>query len=294
LTLANQLENKQDDSIPTHWRDWLTGIFPSYVTAPFSDRFEDFWQWVWAIRKGTRPHPFIAIWPRGGAKSTSAELAAIRLGATNERLYGWYCCEVQDQANQHIGTIADILEGNPDVAHYYPKMAQRQVGKYGQSKGWRRERLRCANDFIIDAIGLDMARRGSKVKENRPDFIILDDIDGKHDTPATTLKKKEIITTSLLPAGSDDVAILFIQNLIIPDGIAAQLAGVSDIEAGFLSDRIVSGPYQAIENLVYQANENGGYTIIAGEPTWAGQDIAICQDAINTWGLSAFLKEATT
>lgn len=234
----------------------------------------------------------MAIWPRGGAKSTSAELAAIRLGATKERVYIWYCCEVQDQADQHVGTIADILEGNPQIARYYPELAQREVGKYGQSKGWRRERLRAANGLIIDAIGLDTARRGSKAKENRPDFIIFDDIDGKHDTPKTTLKKKETITASLLPAGSDDVAVLFIQNLIIPEGIAAQLAGTSEIKADFLTDRIISGPYKAIDDLAYQANPDGGYSIIAGGPTWEGQNLAVCQDAVNTWGLSAFLKEA--
>jgi hypothetical protein len=293
METAGKLQDLHRKKIPPlDWQEWLTTIFPTYVTAPFAQRHTEFWQWVWSIRKGIRPAPLVAIWPRGGTKSTSAELAAIRLGAESHRLYGWYCCEVQDQADQHVGTIADILEGNEQLAAYYPEMAQREVGKYGQSKGWRRQRLRCANGFILDAIGLDTARRGAKAKENRPDFIILDDIDGKHDSPKTTQKKKDTLTTSLLPAGSDDAAILFIQNMIIPDGIAAQLAGVSDIEASFLADRRVSGPYKAIDDLAYEATEGGGYTIIAGTPTWDGQNIQVCQDAINTWGLSAFLKEA--
>ncbi len=295
LRAAAELERRRRTGwrqAPADWQDWLKTLFPSYVTAPFSDRHLEFWEWIWAIRRGSRPSPFIAIWPRGGAKSTSAELAAIRLGATKERVYCWYACEIQEQADMHVGTIADILEGNPNLARYYPEMAEREVGKYGQSKGWRRQRLRASNGFIIDAIGLDTARRGSKAKENRPDFIILDDTDGKHDTPKTTLKKNEIITTSLLPAGSDDVAVLFIQNLIIPDGIAAQLANVSEVKADFLTDRIVSGPYKALDNFAYQANENGGYTIVSGQPTWEGQNLTVCQDAINTWGLSAFLKEA--
>jgi hypothetical protein len=276
---------------PTDWHDWLPTLFPSYVTASFSQRHVEFWEWVWAIVKGIRPAPFIGIWPRGGAKSTSAELAVIRLGGAGQRLYGWYCSEVQDQADQHIATIADILESNPRVAEHYPLMAQREVGKYGQSKGWRRERLRCANGFILDAIGLDTARRGSKAKENRPDFLVFDDIDGKHDSPKTTLKKKEIITTSLLPAGSDDAAVLFIQNRIIPDGIASQLANVSDVAADFLTDRIVSGPYKAIDNLATEVRDGHTY-IISGTPTWEGQNLQICQDAINTWGITAFLKEA--
>ena len=98
------------------------------------------------------------------------------------------------------------------------------MSKYGTSRGWRRNRLRTAGGFTIDAVGLDTAARGLKVEEQRPDLIFLDDIDGKHDTLATTAKKIATLTTSVLPAGSSNVAVIFVQNLIIKDGVASRLA----------------------------------------------------------------------
>src|SRR5690554_6819177 len=160
------------------WEKWLASLFPNYVYAPFADRHRALWEWVWAIEAGVRPRPFVAVWPRGGAKSTSAELATVAVGARRRRRYTWYISETQDQADKHVETIAALLE-SPKVAHYYPEMAERKIGKYGNSRGWRRQRLRTASGFTIDALGLDRASRGAKVEEQRPDLMIFDDIDDK-------------------------------------------------------------------------------------------------------------------
>ena len=90
---------------------------------------------------------------------------------------------------------------------------------------------------------------------------------------------------------------LFIQNIIHNESIAARLG---DGRADFLMDRIVSGPFPAVDGLEYEArttkNEDGlpesKFYITHGVPTWVGQDLETCQHQINTWGLKAFLKEA--
>lgn len=275
------------DPAPRNWRQWLRVLFPSYVSAPFAQRHAELWDWVWSIETGERPRPFVAIWPRGGAKSSSAELATVMLGARAKRKYAWYVSETQDQADKHVETIAALLE-SARVERYYPEMAERQVGKYGNARGWRRQRLRTASGYTIDALGLDRASRGARVEEYRPDLLIFDDIDDKLDTAATTRRKIDIITTSLMPAGSGDAAILMIQNLIKPDGVFAQLA---DGRAEFAHDRILSGPYPAIDGFAYE--ERGGeYVITGGTPTWEGQNLEICQNQIRTWGISAFLSES--
>ena len=269
------------------WRRWLREIFPSYVTQDFSPRHVEFWEWTQRLRPSLRPPALIAIWPRGGGKSTSVELAVIRIGARKARRYVWYCCEVQDQADKHVETISSMLE-TKTVEAAYPELATRMVGKYGSSKGWRRSRLRTASGLTVDAIGLDTAARGAKVEEQRPDLIVMDDVDGKHDSPATIKKKIEIITNSLLPAGSNDCAILFVQNVIHPDSIAAQLV---DGRADFIMDRKVSGPYPAVDGLTYEQRE-GKFYITGGVASWEGQNLQVCQEQINTWGLTAFLQEA--
>ena len=273
---------------PSDWREWLTALFPRYVTAPFGARHIEFWEWIDAIQIDKEPRPLTAFWGRGGAKSTSAELGCTRVGATNKRKYIWYVSSTQDKADGHVDSIASLLE-DPNVEKYYPELAQRKLGKFGNSKGWRRSRLRTASGFTVDALGLDTGARGVKVEDQRPDMIVLDDVDELHDSFATTAKKIETITKSVLPSGANgNCAILFIQNLIHSDSIASQLA---DGRADYLTNRIISGPHPAIIGLTYE-QRGGRFMITGGTATWEGQNLEICQSQMDKWGLSAFLQEA--
>ncbi len=275
--------------ILTNWQERLPQIYPHYFSKPFASYHHEMWQWVEDMPE-TSPPAFIAIWPRGGGKSTGAEVAAVELGASGKRLYCWYVRSTQDLADKSVENIAAILGGDR-IEEYYPAMSQPKMGKHGKPKAWRRNRLVTSNNFTIDALGLDTAARGTKDEERRPDLIILDDIDGRHDGIAKTTKKMEIIKESILPAGAlGTVAVLAIQNAIIPDGIFSQLA---DGRADFLLDRIVSGPHPAAHNLTYKQIEDGTFKIISADPTWPeGQGIKIMQSQINLWGLTAFNREA--
>jgi len=269
------------------WQDWVPNTFPQYAVYSFAEHHTEFWDWVWAIEKKKRPQPFVGIWPRGGGKSSSAEMAAVAVAARRVRRYIWYCCETQEQADQHVTTIADMLESNI-IEKNHPTLAERELGKYGAAKAWRRNRLRTPS-MTIDAIGLDTARRGARVKEDRPDMMIFDDIDSKHDSPRTINKKKEVITTSLLPAGSVDLAVLMMQNLIHVDSVFSQLV---DGRAAFLFDKRISGPHPAVIDLTYEEKPEGGYEVTGGIPIWEGQDLKIVEGQINDWGPSAFEHES--
>ena len=272
---------------PARWDKWLQALFPAYFSKPFADRHGQLWEWVEAIKPGIRPAPFFGIWGRGGAKSMNAEGAVIRLAAKDVRKYAWYISSTQDKADQHVDTIGAMLEDS-ETNKYYPDLSDRAINKFGNSKGWRRSRLRTASGFTVDALGLDTGARGAKIEENRPDFMIIDDIDDLFDTTKTTLKKLKILSQTILPAGSGDCAVLFVQNLITPDSVASRLL---DGRADFLSDKIVSGPHPAIENLEYEQID-GRFMITGGEPTWEGQNLEICQEQIFQWGLSSFLQES--
>jgi hypothetical protein len=237
------------------------------------------------------PDPFVGIWSRGGGKSTGAEATAPLLGGRGIRNYCWYVRGTQDQADKSVENIASMLESKT-MEDYYPLLSERALSKFGKPRGWRRQRLITQAGFTVDALGLDTAARGIKKEEHRPDLIIFDDIDEKHDTPKTTKKKIESMTHSIIPAGSPDVAVIAIQNLIIPDGIFSRLA---DGRAEFLKRRIVSGPHPAAHNLTYEQVEKDGrleYVVTGGEPTWEGQNLKVIEDQINLWGIGAFLKEA--
>jgi hypothetical protein len=172
-------------------------------------------------------------------------------------------------------------------------MADRLIGKFGNSKGWRRNRVRTATGFTVDALGLDTAARGVKLEDQRPDLIVLDDIDAHDDSPRLVARKIDAITLKLLPAGAPDLRVIAIQNLIHRDGVFARLA---DGRARFLARRQVSGPVPAVEGLVtrheVQPDGSGRDVVVAGVCTWPGQSLERVQAKIDDWGLPAFLAEA--
>jgi predicted phage terminase large subunit-like protein len=283
MGLADQLS-------PDHelrpWRDWLAQHFPHYTTAPFGERHLRFWQWVTDLEPGVRPRPRVEVWPRGGAKSTTIELGCAYLGAAPapRRHYVLYVSETQAQANKHVQAIAAMLERVG---------IRRALNEYGASKGWRHEEIRTANGFNVTAFGLDAGMRGVKLDEYRPDVIVMDDIDGRHDTEATREKKIATITETILPAGSIDCAVIVIQNKITADSIVAQLC---DGRADFLHDRLPAVVEPAVIDLQYDrvidAEGLPKYQITGGEPTWEGQNLATCERQLNDWGKDAFMREA--
>ncbi len=247
----------------------------------------DYWDWLWAVRKGVMPRPYVAVWGRGAAKSTNAEVGAVALGTRGQRRYILYVCGTQPQADDHVGNIALLLESD-QVAKYYPEHSVRFVGKFGNPRGWRRNRLSTAAGLTIDAVGLDvMGTRGVKLGNERPDVIIFDDIDHLSDGTDTIAKKIGVVTKTILPAGALDVAVCVAQNLVTRNGIVSQLV---DGRADFLARAIVSGPHPLIADLEYEGVGKDA-VITGGTPTWDVIDLAACQAKIGLMGLRAFLAE---
>lgn len=237
-----------------------------------------------SLEAGQRSRDYIAIWPRGGAKSTTVELAVARLEATGRRRFVLYVSETQAMANKHVQAIASLLERLG---------VERSINQYGISRGWKVDMLRTASGFNVLALGLDAGSRGIKLDEFRPDLIVLDDIDGLHDSADITAKKEEIITNTVLPTGSIDAAVIFVQNRISEFSLMSRIA---DGEADWLREREPISEEPAIVGLEVEeyAGEDGikRWRITAGEPTWQGQGLEECERAINRFGLKAFLREA--
>ena len=282
-------------ALPKTYDEFLSKNFPKIYIGKKAFFQDDFWEHIWSIKKGIRPRPFIGEWPRGFAKTTNGEVASVAFGLKGFK-YLLYISETQSQADDRIQNIGSLLESK-EIAEAFPTISNKKVNKEGNSKGWRRNRLYTASGFVCDGIGLDVARRGVKLEENRPDVIIFDDIDNKLDSLQTTLKKIKTLTQSLIPAGSNDVAIIGLQNIIIKHGIFARLAGIADEEADFLFDRIVSGPYPAVIDAQYGKvwNEEAGrevWQITAGMPTWPEvKPIEVLNELIMNSGLQSFREE---
>lgn len=263
---------------------WLEQYFPSVATHPLAERHHRLWNWFTALVPGVKPRPRVEVWPRGGAKSSTGELGCAYIGQRLLRRFVLYVSATQDQADLHVQAIATFLEAVG---------IERGISKYGHSKGWRRDQLRTSEGFNVAAYGLDTAARGVKLDQYRPDLIIFDDIDSQDDSPKTVEKKSQCIKSAVIPAGSTDCAVLFLQNLIHEDGIVTRLA---DGRADFLLTREVSEVEPAVRGLKTELRPFGDgtnrYVIVEGEATWPGQSLEICESQINEWGLKAFLRES--
>ena len=267
--------------------EWLSSLFPLTFSKPFAKHHFLFWQHVQSIQRGIRPEAYFLILARGGGKDANVQGAITRLGAIGQRRFCLYVCHTQDLANRTIQAIGNMLE-NKAFEEYYPRMASRQLSKYGYSQGWSMSILRCSNGFNVMGLGLDASVRGLRLDELRADLVILSDVDSRRDSLETIEKKIETITRDILPAGSDDMAVIGIQNLMHKDSIIKRIV---DGKTDFLRNRIVNGPHPAILNLQAEARADGRHIITGGTPTWAGQDIALCQQQIDDYGYTNFLIE---
>ena len=285
------------------WRLWLTHFFSQYLSdprgnlAPMAAYHEEFWSAMWAIQNGGLPvlrgqprDAFFAIWPRGGGKSTSTEMAVSSMIARRSRRYCLYISDSQDQADQHVDNIASMLTSQNFNA-IYPEASERKVGKYGPAS-WRHNRLQTASGFTLDAIGLDKNVRGLKQGDQRPDLIILDDIDNVNDSGLMTDRKMRTISRSIMPAAANDCIVIMVQNLILNDGIMDRLANG---RADFLRSAYVSGPHPAIVGLQYEGiadgESRGAWRITGGRSTWPAKSLEDWNVEFNRMGPAAFLTE---
>jgi len=281
------------DNAPADWPSWLAALFPGTFTAPLAPYHAGFWAWLWAIRStGAGPdghNTFAAIWARGWAKSSNVEVGIVALAAHSRRRYGWYVCATQSQADEHVQTVSEKLLASR-VADFYPELAAakvQQVGDRSRQLGWRRQRLYTADGFVLDALGLDSAARGAKINDQRPDFMIFDDVDHELDSETTLERKEAALTRRIIPAGAPDCIFLVAQNLVHPNGIVTKLV---DGRAKYLGSRTVSGPHPAIAGLVTEGTGTDAL-IIAGNPTWPFMSLDVCQQKIKDAGIDSFRTE---
>lgn len=274
--------------------EWLRTLYPDTYTRPLAPYHHEFWQWVWNLSP-ERSDSHVFIWPRGFSKTTNAERAVVALAARGFK-YVLYVKGTQEGADDAIQNIGAIL-GSPLIEAHYPLLAERGVDKYGNSKGWRRNRLRTASGFIADAAGLDTKIRGLLIEGARPDAIIIDDVDDTNDTEQATAKKLRKIKSDILPAGAPHRVVIAIQNLINPHGIFTRLAGINpDLPRDFLLDAKISGPHPAVRGLEYaledQPDGRRVYRITAGESTWPeGRPIPVLESEMNEIGADTFIEE---
>lgn len=271
------------------WRVRAPQIWPDRFASAFAPHHARLWDHTTMARPGDPVDPYALLLARGGGKSSTIESVVAYTGLHGLRTYWLYVCGTQEAADTHVEAIAELLE-HPNVATMFPEHADKQLGKYGNSRGWRRNRLRTRGGLIVDAAGLNTKVRGLLVDQMRPDGIALDDIDEADDSPQVTAKRLKRLSSSILPAGRSDgsTLVLFGQNLVHGRSIAAQMVYGWEGTERILTSAVVDGPHPALLDAQWDADGE----LIGGTPTWEGQPLEACRQQIRLWGLPAWKREA--
>jgi predicted phage terminase large subunit-like protein len=133
------------------------------------------------INKSTEPKTgrdaFIA--PRECGKSTWIFLILPMWAAAHGHIkFAAAFSDAASQAETHLMTFKNELETNEYLRADYPELCTSKiVGSTGRSLASNSWRIIQGNGFIFDANGIDTNSLGKKVFGQRPDLIILDDIE---------------------------------------------------------------------------------------------------------------------
>jgi hypothetical protein len=270
-------------------------FFPKRFNREFTQYQKDFHNWGDTIIRDERPRPRIECEPRGVGKSTNARGLAVKLLAKKQKFYILYIGATDGQAQKHFNAIRSMMESETLLAEYPHLRPQAQKHRPNVNKSWSSERLVTAEGQVVEFLSLLGNARGFTTEEGqRPDLIILDDIDDSSDSPYMVQKKLDILKYSVLPAKAENTLVIMPQNLIHRDSVCQQ---IRDGRADILSDRTFVGAYPLME--WYEAekvdlNDGTGakkWVITAGEVFDEAISVEYCEQLLNDAGRDSFDRE---
>ena len=266
------------------WPDQFSAFAPFHVEA---------FAWWSAIPDGASPDPFAGCWFRDGGKSTHTAICVAFAVALGIRPYILWISDVLEQVIDKVTTVGTLLQSTR-MRMAFPQAAEQWTDpSTGNKVDWRQGRIRTASGVTVDAGGMDQALRGRLVLLDRPGIVICDDIESGTDTKYMRNKKRKQLTEMIIPMGSDDVALVFIQNRIHKDSLMSQ---VIDGRADFFTSRVLSGPWPQVIGMETEVEELGDgrsqVVVTAGRFVWPeARGIDVTERQIRNMGLAAFRSE---
>jgi len=157
--------------------------------------------------------------------------------------------DAASQAETHLMTFKNELEGNEYLQEDYPELCKPKIvassGRAMASNSWR---IIQSNDFIFDANGIDTNSLGKKVFGQRPDLIILDDIEKgeKNYSEYQAGQQRNTVFDDIAPMNIY-ARMIFVGTTTMPNSVMDQFRkygeGYADPELSWIKDQNVSVHY---------------------------------------------------
>ena len=157
--------------------------------------------------------------------------------------------DAASQAETHLMTFKNELESNELLVADYPELCKPKIvassGRAMASNSWR---IIQSNDFIFDANGIDTNALGKKVFGQRPDLIILDDIEKgeKNYSEYQAGQQKNTVFDDIAPMNIY-ARMIFVGTTTMPNSVMDQFRkygdGNRDAELAWIDDQNVKVHY---------------------------------------------------
>jgi hypothetical protein len=157
--------------------------------------------------------------------------------------------DAASQAETHLMTFKNELESNEYLIEDYPDLCKPKIvnssGRAMASNSWR---IIQSNDFIFDANGIDTNSLGKKVFGQRPDLIILDDIEKgeKNYSEYQAGQQKNTVFDDIAPMNIY-ARMIFVGTTTMPNSVMDQFRKYGekydDPELGWIKDQNIDVHY---------------------------------------------------
>lgn len=149
---------------------------------------------------GTERDVYVA--PRDAAKSTWLfTFLPLWAAAHNHLRFIAAFADSSTQAELHLSTFRHELETNAKLRTDYPDLCAPLVRGRGATSADRQDMYQAESGFVFAARGVDAKTLGLKVGHQRPDMLLLDDVepDEARYSDAGIAKRRKTITDAILP-----------------------------------------------------------------------------------------------
>ena len=189
-------------------------------------------------------HAFIA--PRETGKSTWWFLILPLWAACNGVVrFAVAFAHADAQATGHLSTFKHELDNNGLLRADFPDLCEPARRQSGGTLADRQGMLHTKDGFVFAARGVDSASLGLKVGEQRPDLIILDDIepDEANYSPRLAEKRLGTVTDAIMPLNIR-ARLVIVGTVTMPGSIIHQLVRVArgehEPELAWISDEKIT------------------------------------------------------
>ncbi len=205
-------------------RNFARLYLPHCLTRPDGKLHEELYTLLGSLPD--RPGARLAIAaPRNSAKSTLITLILI-LWVICHGFYRYVVLisDTAEKAADFLSHIKDELVGNTRLAEDYPDVCE-PSGRHPRPPRWRAGEIITRNSVKLSALGVSQNIRGRRHRQDRPDLIILDDVENQDNTATAESRKKlsDWFNKSVLKAGTPQTRVVIAGTIQHYDALLARL-----------------------------------------------------------------------